>query len=97
MYVKSAVEGAMLYQNILMGERNYHMSVGRLNYFEEHRHADIEFLYCLSGSAEIQIDKVTWHVEAGDVVLIPPMVSHAIPHRDTQERRVLVGVLGADF
>lgn len=87
----------MLYQKIITGETPYHVSVGHIKPFAEHRHADIELHYCLSGSLDIVIDKTLYHLCSGELALVLPMVSHGIPASSTAEHRVLMAILGPSF
>ena len=78
----------MLYQKILIGETPYHVSVGAMGTFEEHRHADIELNYCISGALDMIIDKKNYHLHAGELALINPMVSHGVPKAQGQDTTV---------
>lgn len=84
----------MLYQKILMDEEPYQLRVGTFRAFEEHRHADIEFNYCVRGGFDIMIDKKRCHVGEGELVLIGPMVSHEVPASEDTDRLVLTAVVG---
>ena len=84
----------MLYQKILMDEEPYQFRVGSFRAFEEHRHADIEFNYCVRGEFDILIDKQRCHVGEGELVLIGPMVSHEVPASENTDRLVLTAVAG---
>lgn len=86
----------MIYQKILTDERPYHMRKGPLNGFCEHRHADIEFNYCLEGGFDIVIEKKKYRVEAGQMSFVRPMASHEIPRLD-EERKVITVVVGSTF
>jgi len=87
----------MLYQNILKDDQPYQLLLGRLNPFTEHRHADIEFSYCIHGDFDIFLDKKQYHLNEGEVILIPPMMSHEIPSGGTQDRLVITAILGPTF
>lgn len=87
----------MLYQKIITGETPYHVSSGKIKPFAEHRHADIELHYCLSGSLDITIDKTRYRLNEGDLALVPPMVSHGIPKSENTENRILMAILGPSF
>ena len=83
----------MIYQKILSGDVPYHISVGNLAEFPEHRHADFEFNYCISGSFDIKIDGIIHRVEEGCSTFIPPMCSHSIPCDNQCEAiTIVVGV-----
>ena len=86
----------MLYQKILTSERPYIMTVGRLSGFDEHRHADLEFNFCLDGGFDIVIEKERYRVGAGEMTFIGPMASHEIPHSD-ESRKVMTVVVGSSF
>ncbi|MBQ8409860.1 MAG: AraC family transcriptional regulator [Clostridia bacterium] len=87
----------MLYQKILSGEAPYFAVLGPLGKFPEHRHADIELHYCVRGTLEIMIDKKIFQMHAGEIALICPMSSHAIPNDCMQERSVVTVMVGASF
>ena len=86
----------MIYQKILTDENPYQMTLGHLNKFHEHRHADLEFNYCLEGDFEILIEKKRYKVKAGEMSLIRPMASHEIPTSD-ENRLVITVVVGSSF
>ena len=86
----------MLYQKILTSERPYIMTVGRLSGFDEHRHADLEFNFCLDGGFDIVIEKERYRVGAGEMTFIGPMASHEIPSSD-ENRLVITVVVGSSF
>ena len=86
----------MIYQKILTDERPYQMTIGHLAGFDEHRHADLEFNFCLEGEFEIIVEKKRYKVEAGQMSLIRPMASHGIPPSD-ESRRVITVVVGSTF
>lgn len=85
----------MLYQKILTEEQPYQLILGRLSGFAEHRHADMEFNYCVRGSFDVIIDKKSYHVNEGEVALISPCVSHSFPPCPNAERQVLTGIVGS--
>ena len=87
----------MLYQKILTEEQPYQLHLGRLSGFAEHRHADMEFNYCVCGSFDVIIDKRRYHVRAGEMSLIAPGVSHSFPASDGADRQVLTGVVGSSL
>lgn len=87
----------MLYQKILMDEEPYQLRVGSFSAFEEHRHADIEFNYCVRGSFDMMIDKKRHHVGEGELALIGPRVSHEVPAQGSTDRQVLTAVVGPAF
>ena len=87
----------MLYQKILTDEMPYQMRAGELGRFEEHRHAEIEFHYCLSGEVELTVDKKSCRVRQGELLVIGPMISHAVPRDGDLGQRVLTVIVGPSF
>lgn len=87
----------MLYQKILTEEMPYQMRVGVLRRFEEHRHADIEFHYCIRGSAELTVDKKSCRLNEGELLVIGPRVSHAVPQDGDADQQVLTAIVGPTF
>lgn len=65
--------------------------------FPEHRHADIELHYCTKGSFRILLDQKETTVYRGELVLVPPMVSHSLPVQSESIGSVLTVVLGFSF
>ena len=47
-----------------------------------HRHSDWEFIYCTGGEGRLVFNEYSIAYQAGDVVIIPPMV----PHRNESEQ-----------
>lgn len=84
----------MLYQSVLDESAPYRIFVASMGGFPAHRHADIEFAYCLCGEFDILLDRVRYTVQKGDLVLVSPMISHEIPPSHDPARRVLTGILG---
>ena len=84
----------MLYQNILGEHTPYQAFVGTMSGFPAHRHADLEFSYCLSGEFSVLLDRTPHTVRAGELLLVAPMVLHEIPTSHDPDRRVLTVVLG---
>lgn len=84
----------MLYQNILDESAPYRAFVASMSGFPAHRHADIEFSYCLEGEFEVILDRRRYTVHEGELLLVSPMVPHEIPPSYAPERRVLTCVLG---
>ena len=84
----------MLQQNILGEKSPYQLFVSEMGAFPAHRHADIEFSYCLEGEYEVVLDRRHYTVRAGDLVLVAPMVTHEILPPSLGRRRVLTAVLG---
>ena len=84
----------MLQQNILGEKSPYQMFVSDMPPFPAHRHADIEFSYCLEGEYELMLDRRRYTVHAGELVLVAPMLTHEILPSSARGRRVLTVVLG---
>ncbi len=87
----------MLYQKILLDDAPYDLDVRPLQKFVEHRHADIEFNYCIRGSRTIIIDKKLQEIHEGEISVIAPGVSHEFPYSEDPERLVFTGVIGSSF
>ena len=86
----------MLYQKIFTDEKPYHIGIGGLSEFPEHRHADFELNFCVEGEFDIVIDRKTYHVSRGSTTFIPSMCSHAIPTQ-SNERCVVTVIVGTSF
>ena len=84
----------MLYQNILGERALYQAFVSGMGGFSAHRHADLEFSYCLSGEFTVLIEHHPYTVRAGELLLAAPMTLHEIPPSCDPTRRVLTVVLG---
>lgn len=87
----------MLYQKILMDDAPYDLELWSLAGYVEHRHADIEFNYCIRGSREVIIDKKKYVINEGEISVIPPGVSHEFPPSEQADRLMLTGVMGSSF
>lgn len=87
----------MFYQNILSEISPYFARVTALHSFGEHRHADVEILYCVKGRLDAVIDKKNCTLREGEALFISPMVSHFFVDNDDKDRRVLAVVLGVSF
>lgn len=83
----------MLYQKIFTNEEPYHIGLGGLSKFPEHRHADFEFNFCIDGEFDIIIDKKNYHVKKGCTSFVPPMCAHEVPSHEG-ERTVLTLIVG---
>ncbi len=85
----------MLYQKLLTGETPYHFSCSNVTMggnFPEHRHPEAEFLYCISGGFRITIEKRTYEVVAGQLVLISPMAAHSVDYCSNNVSTALIEV-----
>lgn len=69
----------MLYQELLMGELPYFVSVSKMGSFQEHRHAEIEINYCLEGSCQLIVDKCLYTLKKGEFIFVNSMMSHGVP------------------
>ena len=86
----------MIYQKIFTDEKPYHIGVGGLPEFPEHRHADFELNFCVEGEFDIVIDRKNYHVGQGCTTFIPSMCSHAIPSQSNGRCAVTV-IVGTAF
>jgi len=69
----------MLYQTLLTGIHPYFVELVNMKGFPEHRHADLELVYCIQGSCDLGIDKTQYHMSPGDLAIIGSMVPHMTP------------------
>jgi len=84
----------MLYQNLLIGETPYIAQLTSLNNFTEHRHPEIEIVYCLSGSLNVTIDKTVYGLKGGEFILVAPMAAHEYKNTTDPNRMSLVITVG---
>ena len=87
----------MIYQNILAEASPYQAKVGNLAGFKEHRHADIELSYCMEGELYVEIDKKSYTLKSGDMLLVSPMAAHSYPYPQNGNNLVLTVILGVSF
>ena len=87
----------MLYQNILREASPYQARVGSLMGFKEHRHADIELSYCIKGELCVEIDKKSYKLRAGEMILVSPMAAHLYPYTQSSDNLVLTVIVGVSF
>ena len=87
----------MLYQKILTEEHPYQLMLGRVGAFTEHRHADLELNFCVSGSFDVIVNKELHHVSEGEVSMIAPNAAHAYPSSSNANCTVLTVILGTSF
>lgn len=66
----------MIYQKLLFDNPSYLIFSSKdMNYYE-HRHSELEITYCVSGEFSVVIDKKTYNLKEGQMVIVGPMVSH---------------------
>jgi len=87
----------MLYQKILLGEKPYHIRVGKNGSFIEHRHADVELHFCIEGDFTMTVAKTEYKISAGELVFVSPMAAHSIISSQNNQNTVLVVIVGATF
>ncbi len=81
----------MLYQQLLMGSKPYHIGIARMEAFEMHRHPEIEFIYCLNGACSIMVSRRVCRIETGDLMIIGSMTPHEIlPGQDGSCRALVM-------
>ena len=88
---------AALYQKSLTNDAPYDLIIRPLTEFVEHRHADIEFNYCIKGSRTAIVDKKHYEIKEGEILIISPGVTHEFPASRDPDRRILTGVVGSSF
>ena len=85
----------MIYQKMLLGKQPYFInSSERIGSFEKHRHPEIEFCYCFSGSYPITIENTTHILKHGELAIIGSMVAHEFPENNCETCRALVIEVG---
>ena len=84
----------MIYQKIFTTEDPYRVGIGTFPSFPEHRHADLEFNFCIEGEFDIIIDKKLHHVTEGGMTFVHSMESHEIIGDNSGERRVMTLIVG---
>ena len=84
----------MIYQKIFTSENPYRLGIGVFPTFPEHRHADLEFNFCLEGEFEIVIDKKLHRVFEGGMTFVHSMESHEIIGSQNGDRRVMTLIVG---
>lgn len=75
----------------------YHLGIGTLAGFVEHRHADIELNYCIKGTRDVIIDRKLYTLSEGDISVIAPGISHEFPQSEDADRLVLTVIVGSSF
>ena len=69
----------MLYQTLLIGEHPYYVRAGTMHKFEEHRHSEIEIIFCLKGNFDILVSNTSYSIREGELVFISSMAAHEVP------------------
>ena len=87
----------MYYQSILTGISPYFAKVAYLGAFREHRHADIELHYCIKGGFSAVINKRSYFVGEGELLLVSPMSAHSFPGDEAESSLVLTIIVGVSF
>lgn len=87
----------MKYESMRPIESPYKLWIGAMGKMEEHRHSDLELAYCFSGEFDIEVDKKLCTVKAGELLIVPPMLSHGGLVRHRGEVRALSAILGSSF
>lgn len=83
-----------LYQPPLTGENNFFINASGSS-FMNHRHMEIELLYCMSGSAKIGLKDDICKLNEGELLFVRPMENHSI---DSDEENLLFVVeMGEDL
>lgn len=80
----------MLYQKLLMGNKPYHVAVGKASAFETHRHPEIELRYCMEGAHDIICEKKRHSLSEGDFAVIGPMAAHEFPENNTASQQMTI-------
>ena len=84
-----------MYQKMLSMEQPYYISSAeKIGSFEKHRHPEIEFSYCLSGSYPVIVNDKTHTLKSGELLIIGSMVAHEFPVNDCETSRALVIEVG---
>jgi AraC-like DNA-binding protein len=74
-------------------EKNYYFNRAEMRKGSEstqHYHSDYEIYYLLFGKCKYFIDKSTFDIEAGDLVIIPSGVIHKTNYPDEPHSRILI-------
>lgn len=87
----------MLYQTIRSGARPYLATVIGMHEFPEHRHADLELVYCVRGFCEIGIDKTRYRLVPGDLAIIGSMIPHMTCENNSNDCLTLTIIAGPMF
>ena len=82
----------MFYQKILNEDTPFFVRTGKINSFLEHRHADVEIYYVISGELNVIIDKKNHCLKSGDVALVLPMQSHGT--LKSEDNHTLMAIFG---
>lgn len=85
----------MLYQKLLTGEAPYRFFCGCYSNdkgFQEHRHPEVEFIYCKSGSFDIKIERQVYTVTEGKLVIVAPMEAHELFYNSSPRQTAVIEV-----
>lgn len=80
----------MLYQKLLMGNKPYFISFGKVLAFETHRHPEIELSYCAEGKYDMICEKKQYSLASGDFAVIGPMAAHEFPQSNASCQRMTI-------
>ncbi|WP_251329839.1 cupin domain-containing protein [Haloplanus pelagicus] len=64
---------------------------------EIHSHPWEQIVFMLDGSCRFHVDGETKHLEAGDVLVVPPEVEHGIEEQDESGKLLFTGPLREDM
>ena len=84
----------MLYQKMLIGNNPYFIALNKMKIFTKHKHSEIELSYCAKGSYDIIINRKLYHLNEGELAIIPSMTSHEIPNNQTEDGLALTIEVG---
>ena len=81
-----------------MEDRPYRLFLADSITFGEHRHADIEFCYCVRGGpVSVKLDKTEVQIRENELLLIGPTVQHSYPERTYENTQIFTGIVGVSF
>ena len=87
----------MLYQKLLMGKRPYYAVFSKMMGFEQHRHAELELIYNVSGSFNFIINKENYVLNPGDLAIVGSMTAHEVKCPAGSDSHALVIDVGPVF
>ena len=79
----------MYIQKMFTGKHPYFISYTGSAIVREHRHAELELLFCLSGEFVLCIDNTEYLLSAGNLAIIGSMIPHSIPEYKTPDSNML--------